>query len=433
MKTYILDTNVLLHDPRAIYQFGSAEVAIPIEVIEEAEHFKRDPGELGRNSRTVAALLDQLRKKGGLGEGVPLETGGRLRVVCDNPRAIAAVARRERLADRSLLALATLGLEAGRQVCIVTKSINLRLKADVLGIPAEDYEMGRYVGADQATGWRLSQVPRAAVETLLGGEAIKIAGLSGYRNEYIHVLADDDSEREALAIVGEDGDVVRSLKKLPQSITGIKPLNLEQNFALAALMDDDIKVVTLIGKAGTGKTLLALAAAFHKVYVEDIFSRVLVFRPTMPISRDMGFLPGDLNEKMSPWMQPVHDAVDLLRSLDRQAGRHTLPNDLLESGDLTIEPLTYIRGRSIPSQFIIIDEAQNLTPLEVKTLITRVGRHSKIVLTGDPHQIDNPYVDALSNGLSCLVDKFRGRHLYAHIGLSKGERSEIAELAANLL
>ena len=433
MKACILDTNVLLHDPRAIYQFAKAEVVIPIEVIEEVEHFKRDTGELGRSSRTVAALLDDLRKVGRLGEGVELENGGRIRVICEHPQSHRSGSHHQSLVDKSILAIAADLKNSGHDVLVVTKNVNLRLKADVLGIPAEDYEMGRYVGADRVTGWRRAVLPLAALDALQSGRQVKIAGIGGHRNEFIYAVGDELAETGIYAAVTRETDVLRPLKRLPKMITGIQPLSIEQGFALAALMDDDIKLVTLTGKAGTGKTLLALAAGFHKVYAEDVFGRVLVFRPTMPVSRDMGFLPGDLRDKMGPWMQPVYDAIDLLKALDKNSDRRILPQDLLESGDLSVEPLTYIRGRSIPNQFIIIDEAQNLTPLEVKTVITRVGRGSKIVLTGDPHQIDNPYVDALSNGLSCLVDKFRGNPLYAHVGLVKGERSEIAEMAANLL
>jgi len=191
--------------------------------------------------------------------------------------------------------------------------------------------------------------------------------------------------------------------------------------------------VTITGKAGTGKTLLAVAAGLYKVFAEDEYNRLLIFRPTMPVGRDIGFLPGDIKEKMQPWMQPIYDAVELIREQDKRSPNRVLPQDIMESEEISIEPLTFIRGRSIPHQYIIIDEAQNLTPLEVKTVITRVGNGTKIVLTGDPHQIDNPYVDSLSNGLVYLVNRLRHSHIAAHIGLQKGERSELAEAAANLL
>ncbi|MBR4221608.1 MAG: PhoH family protein, partial [Victivallales bacterium] len=214
---------------------------------------------------------------------------------------------------------------------------------------------------------------------------------------------------------------------------GVHSLNLEQTFALDALLDPTITLVTLAGRAGTGKTLLAIAAALQQIFADRRYEKLLVFRPTMPVSRDLGYLPGDINDKMRPWMQPVYDALELIRSIDRKCPSRTLPNDIMNCPEISVEPLTYIRGRSIPNQFVIIDEAQNLTPLEVKTAITRIGNGSKVVLTGDPAQIDNPYVDSRSNGLTRLVSRFLDSPLAAHVTMVKGERSQLAETAALLL
>lgn len=438
-KNIILDTNVLLHDPKAIFNFSGARVILPIEVIEEIDSFKRDMTELGRNSRAIAQILDGLREKGKLGEGVLLERDSSLRVVCDLRQfpAAHAAGRRDHPAkpENRILSIA-LDLqreEPDAQTVVVTKNVNLRLKADALGLRAQDYDVDRSPDADVYTGWHTFETDAATVEQALNGMPVDLGDVRCLPNEYALLKVKGAEKPCALTRFGKIPSRVYPLAEHRDIAAGIKPLNLEQTFALDALLDDKIKLVTISGKAGTGKTLLAIAAGLRKVFSEDQYNRLLVFRPTMPVGRDIGFLPGDIKEKMAPWMQPVYDALELIREQDKRSPNRMLPPDILECEEISIEPLTFIRGRSIPHQYIIIDEAQNLTPLEVKTVITRVGNGTKIVLTGDPHQIDNPYVDALSNGLVYLINRLRSSGISAHIGLTKGERSELAEAAANLL
>lgn len=435
----ILDGSVLLHDPQAPLTFGTARVLLPIEVIEEIDAFKRDMSEVGRNSRIVAAALDRLRTRGSLGDGVPLDDGGLLRVVCDSHGEIPRDVSRHLGAgvERQILCLA-LQVQAAypdEPTVVVSKNVNLRLRADALGIETRDYQVEGSPDPDAYTGWRRLDVPEAVVRGVNAGMEVQLTDLAPVSapREYA-LLRAADCEETALARFRDDQGTLGPLHPLPSDgAAGIKPLNIEQSFALDALLDDSVNLVTLSGKAGTGKTLLAVAAGLQKVFAEDRYYRVQVFRPTMPVSSDIGYLPGTVEEKMRPWMQPIYDAVELIREQDRRSRKRILPGDLMECEEIVIEPLTYIRGRSIPHQFIIIDEAQNLTPREIKTIITRVGQGTKIALTGDPHQIDNPYVDSLSNGLVFLVDRFRLNPLAAHVGLVRGERSELAETAANLL
>lgn len=437
-KNFILDTNVLLYDPEAINQFSDNTVIIPIEVIEELDNFKRDMTELGQNSRVVTNHLDQLRKEARLGEGVQLDGGGLLRVFageCDDFLSKTGLSPSDSI-DNSILNLAIFLTETYPQqpTIIVSKSINLRIKADALGIYAEDYEEPRNGQPEFISGFY--EILCASAEV----EAFRAKGVHEFRertfkpNEYVLLKGDADSDSSILGrIDGDAGTRLVPIADVSDGVLGVKPLNLGQRFALDALLNDDIKLVTLLGIAGTGKTLLAVAAGLHKVLVEDKYNKLLVSRPTLPMGRDIGYIPGDVDEKMRPWMQPIYDAIDLVREIDRRSRNRSLPPDILESDEIGIESLTYIRGRSIPNQFMIIDEAQNLTPHEVKTIITRVGYETKVVLTGDPHQIDNPYIDAFSNGFAYLIDRFRDKKIAADITLTKGERSDLAEIAANLL
>lgn len=437
-KNFILDTNVLLYDPNAINLFADNNVLIPLDVIEQLDTFKRDITELGNNARSVIQQLDLLRQGAKLGEGVALSTGGMLRVCAgdfQNMLANTGLVLSSSVDNRILnLAVYLHEHDSEHPTIIVTKSINLRIKADALGIYAEDFAEPNKTVADAGIGYHeLERSPEDIDEfekvgkcTLENGEFAP--------NAYVLFKSNDGSKKQALGrVVNLDPVKVVRLFSVQEGVLGIKPLNLGQCFAMDALLDDNIKLVTLLGKAGTGKTLIAVAAGLYKVVQEDIYNRVIVSRPTMPMGRDIGYIPGDIAEKMRPWMQPIFDAVELIREIDRRSRRRSLPPDILESDELGIEPLTYIRGRSIPHQFMIVDEAQNLTPHEVKTIVTRVGRGTKVVLTGDLHQIDNPYVDAYSNGFSYVIDRFRNEKIAAHIALTKGERSELAEVASNLL
>jgi PhoH-like ATPase len=438
-KNYVLDTNVLLHDPRALFQFKDNNVIVPIYVVEEIDKFKRDLSELGRNARQVSRDLDAFREENGsLTEGVPLENGGMLRVMFTQkelPREL----MNQHMADNRILALATdvKEREPNLRCVFVTKDINLRIRADALGLITEDYENDKIENPEVYMGVREMEVGKADIDAFYAhGELPLPEGTNGvYPNEFALLKDRDAPNHTALSKYNAaKARFVPLLKSLKEGAWGLRPRNKEQSFALDLLINDEIKLVTIVGKAGTGKTLLAIAAGLQKTMEEQVYQKMLVSRPVFPLGKDIGFLPGTVEEKLNPWMQPIYDNVEFLMGLsraDKKAGRSY--RELVDLGLIAIEPLTYIRGRSIPNQYIIVDEAQNLTPHEVKTIITRVGDNTKIVLTGDPYQIDNPYVDATSNGLVHVVNKFKHERLAGHITLTKGERSALAELASNVL
>ncbi|MSU62170.1 MAG: PhoH family protein [Pedosphaera sp.] len=432
MKNYILDTNVLLHDPNSIFNFADNSVLIPIEVIEEIDRFKRESSERGQNARSVSRMLDALRTKGHLSKGVTLDNGGHLRIMFEAGDGIAPTGK---TTDSRIVAMALTvqKLDPARRAILVTKDINLRIKADALGLQTEDYETDHVEIKDLYTGTfelpvspdKLTQL-RANGELELNGAGVRLP------NEYCTLTDSANPKRTALARVDATGKRLSPIVDAREGVWGIKPRNREQHFAFDALLNDEIKLVTLMGKAGTGKTLIAMAAGLKRTVLDREFRRLIVARPTIPMGREIGFLPGTLEEKLTPWMQPIHDTLELLGDLN-MGHDNRRSNDLIRSGIVVVEALSFIRGRSIAGQFMLIDEAQNLTPLEAKTIITRVGEGTKIVMTGDPYQIDNPYVDSQSNGFNYVVSRFRAAKIAAHIELQKGERSELAELAANLL
>jgi PhoH-like ATPase len=433
MKNYVLDTNVLLHDPNSLLNFEENRVLLPIEVIEEIDHFKREGSELGQHARSVSRMLDGFRGKGRLSEGVCLPNGGNLRILFHKPTGEEPTIANGKSADNRILtaALAVKRLEPDIPAILVTKDINLRIKADVLGLAAEDYETDRIQLKDLYSGMFEKTVPPDRILAFRGDGELELDGFYN-PNEYCTLMEEGNAKRTALAKVDGSGKKLVSILDSRDGVWGIKPRNREQHFALDALLDDRVKLVTLMGKAGTGKTLLAMAAGLKRTIVDREFRRVVVARPTVSVGREIGFLPGTLEEKLNPWMQPIHDALELLSDLN-MGNESRRGGDLMRSGAIVVEALSYIRGRSIAHQFMIIDEAQNLTPLELKTILTRVGQGTKIVFTGDPYQIDNPYVDSASNGFNYIVSKFRDQPIAAHVELQKGERSELAELAANLL
>ncbi len=436
-KNFVLDTNVLLHDPEAINAFEDNCVNIPISVIEEIDQFKKNLDDMGRNARQVSRYLDTLRQKGDLRVGVPVESGCMLRVsfgmeyIKKLPSELAAGKM-----DNRILAVC-LGLqdkEPDIPVVLVTKDTNLRIKANAVGINAQNFEGGKVQVDELYGGMTEVFAPKAKVDQFFkDGETSVTSEEELYLNQYVSLVDDTDPKHTALGRHVGDGRIVAI--RVPKDIWGIHARNREQRFALDALLDPTIQLVTLIGKAGTGKTLLAIAAGLQKAVEEQVYKKLLVSRPIFPMGRDIGFLPGDIQEKLRPWMQPIFDNVDFLFAgvEDREGRRKKGYEELMEMDLLALEPLTYIRGRSIPFQYIIVDEAQNLTPHECKTIITRAGEGAKIVMTGDPYQIDNPYIDLLSNGLSYCAEKFKGNDIAAHITLTKGERSKLAELAAELL
>ncbi len=438
-KNFILDTNVLLHDPRALFAFGDNNVIVPIYVIEEVDNFKRDLTELGRNARQVSRYLDQLREQGPLADGVPLENGGTLRVAFTDRTIPAEFANSHQMDNRILsVALDTRDQDPQTPTIFVTMDSNLRIRADALGVSAVNFET-EPVGqiSELYSGMQEITVEAGAIDRFYREGVIDAPNEGeGMRpNEHATLIDASNPSHTALAKFRDsDRTLVPLIRGPKEGIFGIRPRNREQAFALDVLLNDEISLVTMVGKAGTGKTLLAIAAALHKVMEEGIYHKLLVSRPIFPLGRDIGYLPGDVEEKLNPWMQPIYDNVEFLMGLsraDKKAGRSY--QELVDLGIMSIEPLTYIRGRSIPQQFIIVDEAQNLTPHEVKTIITRAGDDTKIVLTGDPYQIDNPYVDSTSNGLVHVVHRFLDERIAGHVTLTKGERSKLAELAANLL
>jgi PhoH-like ATPase len=435
VKNYILDTNVLLHDPGSLLAFKGNTVLIPIEVLEEIDRFKKESTELGQNARAVSRSLDALRTKGHLNKGVKLENGGSLRIIFHDKNGEAAHSLGDDSIDSRILghALNIQKREPKTPAILVTKDINLRIKADSLGLAAEDYESDRVLLTDLYTGMVELTVSAEKMARFRAEGELELNG-SGkfFPSEYCTLTEDTNPKRTALSKVDASGAKLVPILDCREGVWGIKPRNREQHFAFDALLDDRVKLVTLMGKAGTGKTLLAMAAGLKRTVQDREFRRLVVARPTVSVGREIGFLPGSLEEKLAPWMQPIHDALELLSDLN-MGSDHRRSTDLMRSGTIMVEALSYIRGRSIAHQFMVIDEAQNLTPLEVKTIITRVGPGTKIVFTGDPYQIDNPYVDSSSNGFNHVVSKFRDQAIAAHIELQKGERSELAELAANIL
>ena len=438
-KVYILDTNVLLHDPRALFRFQDNLVVLPITVIEEIDRFKKELSETGRNARQISRLMDQLRRQAKLVEGVPLEEGGELRVVIYQEEYLRALPAELQIdhGDNRILAIALAMKEqhAG-SVTLVTKDTNLRIKADVIGLMAEDYESDKVSLEELYSGTQDLTFEQDDIDRFFGQGFIEVEeDHPMYANQGVTMIDGANPSHSALGRFNQGSRRLMPLIRPPKDgLWGVHPRNREQQFAIDLLLNEDIQLVTLVGKAGTGKTLLAIAAGLHMVTEVSSHSRLLVSRPVFPLGRDLGFLPGDLEEKLSPWMQPIFDNVELLLGMvDERGKRKRGYRELVDMGILEIEALTYIRGRSIPKQFMIVDEAQNLTPHEIKTIITRAGEGTKIILTGDPYQIDNPYIDSSSNGLTYVVEKFKGQEIAGHVTLTKGERSSLAELAANLL
>lgn len=437
VKNYILDTNVLLHDPHSLMSFAENSVLIPIEVIEEMDRFKRESTELGQNARSVSRMLDRFRVEGHLSEGVGLPNGGQLKIVFhknggekNGHGALASDSVDNRIL---MMAAAIQKLQPKNPTILVSKDINLRIKADAIGLQAEDYESDHISITDLYTGMiDLSVSSEKMAEFRAKGELPLENGRKSFPNEYCTLTDESNPKKAALTKVDATGTKLVPIVDCREGVWGIKPRNREQHFALDAVLDDRVKLVTLMGKAGTGKTLLAMAAGLKRVVNDREFRRLIVARPTISMGKELGFLPGSLEEKLAPWMQPIHDALEMLSDLN-MGHDHRRSGDLMRSGSIVVEALSYIRGRSIANQFMIIDEAQNLTPLEAKTIITRVGNGTKIVFTGDPYQIDNPYVDSSSNGFNYVVSRFRDHAIAAHVELQKGERSELAELAANIL
>ncbi|WP_270172225.1 PhoH family protein [Paenibacillus sp. SYP-B4298] len=441
-KIFVLDTNVLLHDPQAIFAFEENEVVIPAVVLEEIDSKKRLADELGRNARSISRLLDGLRETGRLHEGIKLSNGGLLKVEL-NHRSFVRV--QEMFGDMSndnrILAVALnyhleeQDQEKPRQIVLVSKDVLVRIKADVLGLMAEDYLSDHTVEAsDIYTGYVTLHVHPSVIDEFYTYRFLSVKGLQLnvrlHPNEFVILRDEMGTSKSALLKVSQDGVRLEPLYLSNDPVWGITARNAQQRMALELLLNDDVPLVTLTGKAGTGKTLLALAAGLMKVEDEHKYKKLLIARPVVPMGKDIGYLPGEKEEKLRPWMQPIYDNLEYLFDTKKSGD---IDKILMGLGSIQVEALTYIRGRSIPGQFIIIDEAQNLTRHEVKTIVSRVGEGSKIVLMGDPEQIDHPYLDAVSNGLTYIVESFKQQTLSGHMTLEKGERSKLAQLAADLL
>jgi PhoH-like ATPase len=433
-KSFVLDTNVLLHNAEAIYSFADNEVVIPIDVIEELDQFKTENTDLGRNARAAIRALDALREKGRLGEGVSLgEEGGILRVVL-KPGSLTQAGLTEDTADNRILSVAYEIHSSGQKVVFVSKDINARIKSDALGLITMDFEKQKVDFDKLYSGWREVSVSGDQIDAFYAQKGLKIDLDELMPNEFVLLRDSANEKHTALAKRGKGEGEIVALSSPDAKPYGISARNMQQQIALELLLADKVQLVTLVGRAGTGKTLLALAAGLHKVMRERKQEKLFVTRPIMPLGKDIGYLPGTKDEKLANWMGPIFDNLKLLlRTKSGDATADKRINELEEAGRLEMEALTYIRGRSIPDQFILVDEAQNLTPHEVKTIVSRAGEDTKMVLTGDPYQIDNPYLDSSSNGLTYTAERMKGEEIFGHITLEKSERSNLASIAAEKL
>jgi len=429
-KTFVLDSNVLIHDSEAIFKFPRSHVVIPVTVLEELDKLKRFPNDIGRNARAAFRLLDSLGTlgTGNLHVGVTLENEADVRIQLE-PINQQSYGFSLDVNDNKIIMTAYFLKNKGEHVVFVSKDFAARIKAEAIGLEAEDYENLKYSYEGLYKGIRKIEVPKHDIDLFYKDGTIQLPD-SNYRpNEYCVLTSPEHS-----SAVGKWDPVNKHLEPLIKfnTLWGVKPKNLEQRCATDLLLRDDIKLITLIGQAGTGKTLLALACGMRKVFDENVYSRILISRPVVPLGRDIGYLPGTKEEKLFNWMQPIFDNLEFLCGSTGSEATETL-KWVMESKKIEMEAVTYIRGRSLPKMFIIVDEAQNLTPHEVKTIISRAGEGTKVILTGDPTQIDNPYLDKDSNGLTYAVGRFADQKLYGHIVLDKTERSELAALAAAIL
>ncbi len=446
-KIFVLDTNVLIHNPQAMFSFENNRVVIPITVIEEVDNFKKGLDEKGRNARQIGRYLDELREKGSLKDGVPIEKGGTIQVVLS--RKVSDTASEILITDTNDNLIIGTALYMKKKnpeisVILVSKDANVRIKADAVGLKAENYETDKINFQELYSGYLKILVDDETLKDFEEKEFIVNDFGEIYPNQFVMFCKNEDDEQGVIARYSHENNTIYPLKYYQgQEIFGIKARNKEQIMSFDLLMDPEVKLVSMLGKAGTGKTLIALAAGLEQVVEKDNYSRLVVSRPVFPLGKDIGFLPGTKAEKFNPWMQPIYDNMEILLSSKNEQGdndngkifgkKQPSVKDYLDFGFIELEPLTYIRGRSLPDQYIIIDEAQNLTPHEMKTIITRAGEGTKVVLTGDPYQIDIPYLDSESNGLSIAVEKFKKETICGHITLEKGERSALANLAAKFL
>jgi len=437
-KSFVLDTNVLLHSSAALTSFADNEVVIPMTVLEELDTFKVERSEMGRHAREVSRYLDDLRTKGRLSDGVGVEeTGGTVRVVRSegvDPEAGIV----QDTADNRILSAAWRIKKTGRRVIFVSKDINARIKADAIGLEAQDFEKQKVQFDVLYSGWTEVEATGAAIRAFEKGGRMEPPTEEPAANQFVVMREKGNTDHAVLGRYDAKKGTVVKLAHGTSSPYGISARNVQQAMAIELLLLDEVQMVTLVGQAGTGKTLLALACGLQKVVGDGIYDKMLVSRPIMPMGKDIGYLPGDKEEKLLAWMQPIFDNLEFIfqETVRMDGGKEKGKGKveaLFESNTIELEALTYVRGRSIARQFLIVDEAQNLTPLEVKTVASRVGEGTKLVLTGDPYQIDNPYLDADSNGLVYAAERLKGQELVGHVTLESPERSRLAAVAAELL
>lgn len=483
-KLYVLDTNVLIHDPQAIFAFKGADIGIPITVLEELDKFKSDNSQRGFSAREAIRILDKLRAQGSLRDGIKLKDGSTIQVLTADPREMCSKVFGENSADNRILSSALCAQHDKKTVELITKDINMRVKADSVGLPSVDYLKDVVPTDEFYYGWRTIQVPAVELKQTVPETLQKMANNKELiYNEYFIVEANHNPHNYRLFRYSSEQKV--EPVHAPTLNWNFEPRNIQQIIALDLLFNDTIPIVTLSGPAGTGKTLLILIAALYKVLVEEVYTKALISRPIIPLGPDIGYLPGELQEKLYNWMQPVYDNMELIAHLiqgpeaiitheqhkngsshscwdedgnhghngnhrrkhRRNHHRHeeshvakpprSIPSlrveQLIHQGKLSLEAITYMRGRSIPYRYIFIDEVQNLTPHEVKTIVSRVGEGSKIVLAGDPYQIDSPYLDFSSNGLMVITERFKNQPIFGTVFLQHSERSPISKLASELL
>jgi len=427
-KTYVLDTNVYLTDAESILAFTNNDILVPLKVLDEIDKHKKRQDTVGVQARSTIRKLDQLRAKGNLSKGVRLEKGkGIIRVKSYNPLCLPDDLDLED-PDNQIIATALSEMEQNktRKVVVVSRDINMRVKCDALGILTEDYQVEQVVAnSDQLySGICEVLVDDQVIDNFYEDKEVLLDTIAGLcPHQFVMLISNSNPKKTALARYINKNITVR---KVPNVVAwNTKARNKEQQFALNLLMDPDVPVVSLIGKAGSGKTLLALAAGLEQTLGSNKYKKIVVTKPVEPVGKDIGFLPGTLEEKMLPWLAPIQDNLQFLMGDDRM----TL-DMYQEKGQIEVEAMTFIRGRSISNAFIVIDEVQNMTQHEIKTVLTRVGEGTKIVLTGDIEQIDNVYIDATNNGLSYVVERLKTESITGHITLKKGERSKVATIAA---
>ena len=433
-KTYILDTNVFLTNANSIYEFRNNDIVVPLKVLDEIDKHKKRQDGVGLNARSIIRILDELRSRGNLHKGVRLARGKGIFSVRGYSLEDLPTGCDIKSADNEILTTAITEKKKNtkRKVILVTRDINMRVKCDSLNIMTEDYAPNKVVRDEKHlfTGFKKHLVDDQLIDQFYDGEEIFFDKEDGifFPNQFIMMVSNSNEKKTALArFVNYDSKIQKVLES-KEATWGLKARNKEQTFALNLLNDPEIPIITLVGKAGCGKTLLAIASGMEQVLENDKYKKLIVSRPVQPLGKDIGYLPGTMEEKMRPWLMPIQDNIDFLLN-----GKKNSMEMFFEDGTIQIEALTYIRGRSISNAFVIIDEAQNLTIHELKTIITRVGENTKIILTGDIEQIDSVYLDGTSNGLSYAVEKFKNHSLSGHITLIKGERSKVATLASKIL